>query len=86
MLHRNLLLSIIISALLLTNIILWMYILRKYLEQRKQDRREREILERLRRIREIRDDSDYESNEEEEQEVRGQLVHNFGFDNPMFEL
>nr|ALX35338.1 vpu protein [Human immunodeficiency virus 1] len=81
--HRDLL--IIISALLLINVILWMFVLKQCLEQRKQSRRERELIERLRRIREIKDDSDYESNGEEEQEVRD-LAHNYGFDNPMFEL
>ncbi|AAO47187.1 vpu protein [Human immunodeficiency virus 1] len=81
--HRDLL--IIISALLIINVILWMYVLRQCLEHKKQARREREIIDRLRRIREIRDDSDYESNGEEEQEVRD-LVHSYGFDNPMFEL
>nr|AAS72949.1 vpu protein [Human immunodeficiency virus 1] len=83
--HRDLLTLLIISALLIINVILWMFVLRKYLEHKKQDRREREILERLRRIREIKDDSDYESNGEEEQEVMD-LVHSHGFDNPMFEL
>ncbi|CAC38426.1 vpu protein [Human immunodeficiency virus 1] len=82
--HRDLLTLIIISALLLTNVILWAFILRQYLRQKKQDRREREILERLRRIRQIEDDSDYESDGKEEQEVRD-LVHGYGFDNPMFE-
>ncbi|AAA99882.1 vpu protein [Human immunodeficiency virus 1] len=82
--HRDLLAIIIISALLFINVILWGFILRKYLEQKEQDRKEREILERLRRIREIRDDSDYESNGEEEQEVMD-LVLSHGFDNPMFE-
>ncbi len=81
--HKDLL--IIVSALLLINVIVWMYVLRKYLEQKRQDRREREILERIRKIREIRDDSDYESNGEEEQEVMD-LVHSHGFDNPMFDL
>nr|ACX46151.1 vpu protein [Human immunodeficiency virus 1] len=81
--HKELL--IIICALLLINVMLWMFILRQCLEQRKQSKREREIIDRLRRIREIRDDSDYESNGEEEQEVRD-LVHSHGFDNPMFEL
>nr|AYP19851.1 vpu product [Human immunodeficiency virus 1] len=80
--HRDLL--IIISALLIINVILWMFILRQCLDQKKQAKREREIIDRLRRIREIRDDSDYESNGEEEQEVRD-LVHSHGFDNPMFE-
>nr|CAA75980.1 vpu [Human immunodeficiency virus 1] len=84
--HRDLLLLVIISALLLINIIIWMFNLSKYLEPKKQDRREREILERLRRIREIRDDSDYESNGGGGQEVRGHLVHTFGFANPMFEI
>nr|AAK14213.1 vpu protein [Human immunodeficiency virus 1] len=83
--HRDLLILIIISALLIINVILWMYVLRKCLEHKKQARREREIIDRLRRIREIKDDSDYESNGEEEQEVRD-LVHSYGFDNPMFEL
>nr|AAO47099.1 vpu protein [Human immunodeficiency virus 1] len=83
--YRDLLALIIVSALLLINVLLWSFILRKYLEQKKQDRREREILERLRKIREIKDDSDYESNEEEEQEVMD-LIHSHGFDNPMFEL
>nr|CAA75940.1 vpu [Human immunodeficiency virus 1] len=83
--HRDLLTLIIISALLFLNVILWTFVLNKYLEQKKQDRREREILERLRRIREIKDDSDYESDGEEEQEVMD-LVHDYGFDNPMFEL
>ncbi|ALX35446.1 vpu protein [Human immunodeficiency virus 1] len=81
--HKGLLLIII--ALLLINVIVWMFNLRKYLEQKKQERREREIIERLRRIREVRDDSDYESNGEDEQEVMD-LVHSHGFDNPMFEL
>nr|AAK14193.1 vpu protein [Human immunodeficiency virus 1] len=83
--HRDLLTLIAISALLFANVVVWMFVLRKYLEQKKQDRREREILERLRRLREIRDDSDYDSNGEEEQEVMD-LVHSHGFDNPMFEL
>nr|CAA75960.1 vpu [Human immunodeficiency virus 1] len=83
--HRDLLTLIIISALLLINVILWMFVLRQCLEQKKQNRREREIIERLRRLREIKDDSDYESNGEEGQEVRD-LVHSYGFDNPMFEL
>ncbi|AAU08220.1 vpu protein [Human immunodeficiency virus 1] len=82
--HRDLITLIIISALLLINIILWMFILKQCIEQKKQSRREREIIERLRRIRKIQDDSDYESNGEEEQEVRD-LVHSHGFDNPMFE-
>nr|ARB51514.1 vpu protein [Human immunodeficiency virus 1] len=75
---------VIISALLLINIILWTFVLRQYLKQRKQDRREREVLERLVRIRQIEDDSDYESNGEEEQKVMD-LMHSYGFDNPMFE-
>nr|CAA75952.1 vpu [Human immunodeficiency virus 1] len=83
--HKDLLIVIISSALLFINVILWTYNLKTYLEQRKQDRREREILERLERIRKIRDDSDYESNGEEEQEVMD-LVHSYGFANPMFEL
>nr|ACX46143.1 vpu protein [Human immunodeficiency virus 1] len=83
--YKDLVIIIIISALLLVNVLIWMFNLRKYLEQKEQERREREIIERLRRIREIRDDSDYESNKEEEQEVMG-LVHAHGFDNPMFEL
>nr|CAA75988.1 vpu [Human immunodeficiency virus 1] len=83
--HHSDLPTLIISALLLINVILWMFILRQCLKNKKQDRREREILERLRRIRETQDDSDYESNEDEEQEVRD-LVHSHGFDNPMFEL
>nr|ALX35320.1 vpu protein [Human immunodeficiency virus 1] len=82
---RDLLTLIIISALLLINIILWTFNLRLYLKEKRQDRREREVLERLRRIRQVEDDSDYESDGEEEQEVRD-LVHNYGFDNPMFEL
>nr|ACX46145.1 vpu protein [Human immunodeficiency virus 1] len=81
---RDLLILIAISALLLANVIIWTFILRKYLKQKKQDRREREILERLRRVRQIEDDSDYESDGEEEQEVMD-LVHSHGFDNPMFE-
>nr|ACX46141.1 vpu protein [Human immunodeficiency virus 1] len=81
--HYNLL--IIVIALLLLNVILWTYNLRKYLEQKRQERREREILGRFRRILEVRDDSDYESNGEEEQEVMD-LVHSHGFANPMFEL
>nr|ALX35401.1 vpu protein [Human immunodeficiency virus 1] len=83
--HRDLLTLIITSALLLINVIIWMFVLRLCLEHRRQERREREIIRRLRRIREIEDDSDYESNGEEEQEVRD-LVHSHGFDNPMFEL
>nr|ALX35356.1 vpu protein [Human immunodeficiency virus 1] len=83
--HRDLLVLIAISALLLANILIWMFNLRRYLEQKKQDRREKEILERLRRIIEIKDDSDYESDGEEEQAVRD-LLHTHGFDNPMFEL
>ncbi|CAC38435.1 vpu protein [Human immunodeficiency virus 1] len=83
--HRDLLALITTSALLLTNVVLWTFILRQYLKQKKQDKREREILERLRRIRQIEDDSDYESDGTEEQEVRD-LVHSYGFDNPMFEL
>nr|AAK14198.1 vpu protein [Human immunodeficiency virus 1]AHC30149.1 vpu protein [Human immunodeficiency virus 1] len=83
--QRDLLTVIVFSALLIINVIFWLFLLRKYLEQKKQDRIEREILDRLRRIREIRDDSDYESNGEEEQEVMD-LVHSHGFDNPMFEL
>nr|ALX35365.1 vpu protein [Human immunodeficiency virus 1] len=83
--HRDLLTLIIFSALLLITIILWMLVLRQCLKQKKQEKRERDIIERLRRIREIEDDSDYESDGEEEQEVMG-LVHNYGFDNPMFEL
>nr|ACX46149.1 vpu protein [Human immunodeficiency virus 1] len=85
MVHRDLLILLIISALLLINVFLWTYVVRTYLEQKAKERREQEILERLRRIREIKDDSDYESNGEEEQEVR-ELVHSHGFDNPMFEL
>nr|CAB53241.1 VPU protein [Human immunodeficiency virus 1] len=81
---RDQLTLIIISALLLVNVVLWTFILRQYLKQKKQDRRGREILERLRRIRQIEDDSDYESDGKEEQEVRD-LVHSYGFDNPMFE-
>nr|AAL28061.1 vpu protein [Human immunodeficiency virus 1] len=83
--HQGLLVLIVIIALLLINVLLWMFNLRAYLEQKKQDRTAREILERIRRIREVEDDSDYESNGEEEQEVRD-LVLDFGFDNPMFEL
>nr|AAK14223.1 vpu protein [Human immunodeficiency virus 1] len=83
--HKDLIVLIVIVALLLINVLLWTFNLRAYLEDRKQDRREREILKRLRRIREIREDSDYESNGEEEQEVRD-LVFDYGFANPMFEL
>ncbi|AAO47213.1 vpu protein [Human immunodeficiency virus 1] len=83
--HKDLLILIITSALLLINVILWLFVLKQCLEQKKQTKREREIIRRLRRIREIEDDSDYESNGEEEQTVRD-LIHSHGFDNPMFEL
>nr|AAO47196.1 vpu protein [Human immunodeficiency virus 1] len=83
--YRDLLILIVVSALLLINIVIWTFILKKYLEQKKQDRRERELLNRIKRIREVRDDSDYESNGEEEQEVM-HLVHTHGFANPMFEF
>nr|ACX46139.1 vpu protein [Human immunodeficiency virus 1] len=83
--NKDLLIIIIVSALLLINVILWMFNLRTYLKQKRQDRREREVIERIRRIRQVREDSDYESNGEEEQEVMD-LVHSHGFDNPMFEL
>nr|AYP19860.1 vpu product [Human immunodeficiency virus 1] len=82
---RDLLILLSIIALLLINVMLWMFVLRQCLEHKKQERREREIINRIRRIREVRDDSDYESNGEEEQEVRD-LIHSHGFDNPMFEL
>nr|AKM12545.1 vpu protein [Human immunodeficiency virus 1] len=82
--HRDLITLIIVSALLLIAVLLWMFILKQCLEQKKQNKRERELIERLRKLREIKDDSDYESNGEEEQEVRG-LVYSYGFDNPMFE-
>nr|AYP19869.1 vpu product [Human immunodeficiency virus 1] len=82
--HKELLILVAVSALLVITVILWTFILRKYLEQKKQDKREREILQRLRGIEAIRDDSDYESNGEEEQEVMD-FVYSYGFDNPMFE-
>nr|ALX35428.1 vpu protein [Human immunodeficiency virus 1] len=83
--YKELLFLLAYSALSLITALIWIFVLKLCLEQKRQEKREREILDRLRRIREIRDDSDYESNEEEEQEVMD-LVHNHGFVNPMFEL
>nr|CAA75972.1 vpu [Human immunodeficiency virus 1] len=83
--HKDLLILIVASILLFTNIVIWTFILKKYLEQKEQDRRERELLKRIKRIREVRDDSDYESNGDGGQEVI-HLVHTHGFVNPMFEL
>nr|ALX35347.1 vpu protein [Human immunodeficiency virus 1] len=83
--HRDLIALIAFSVACLLCVLVWMLVLRLYLELKKQDRREGEIYKRLRRIIELRDDSDYESNGEEEREVMD-LVHSHGFDNPMFEL
>nr|AAO47134.1 vpu protein [Human immunodeficiency virus 1] len=81
----QIILIIIFCVVFLIAACIWLFILKTYLEQKKQDRREKELLRRLQRIIEIRDDSDYESNGEEEQEVMD-LVHEHGFVNPMFEL
>nr|ACX46153.1 vpu protein [Human immunodeficiency virus 1] len=83
--YKELLFILAYSALLLITVLIWMFVLKLCLKQKRQEKREREILDRLRRIREVRNDSDYESNGEEEQEVMD-LVHNHGFANPMFEL
>nr|ATZ77185.1 vpu protein [Human immunodeficiency virus 1] len=83
--QRDVLVLVVFIALSIVSLLIWLFSLKYYLEKRNQERREEEILKRLRRIIEIKDDSDYGTTEEEEQEVMD-LMHNHGFDNPMFEL